>query len=163
MESYKPEIFSDSMYYDCIGDLLQSPEIQMLAGFIQHQNITRLEHITSVSYLSFLICRKLKLNFKEASRGGLLHDLFFYDWHESDSSHRLHGYRHPGFAVSNAQKLYGPLSPMTENIIKRHMWPLTPTPPKYWEAFIVSCVDKYCTAQEIILTKTNRLPDRQKL
>ncbi|NLB37473.1 MAG: HD family phosphohydrolase, partial [Clostridiales bacterium] len=80
----------------------------------------------------------------------------------SDSSHRLHGYRHPGFAVRNAQRLYGPLSMMAENIIKRHMWPLTPTPPKYKEAFIVSFVDKYCTAQEIILTKTKRMPVRQK-
>jgi uncharacterized protein len=162
LKTFEPEIFSDSLYYSCVCDLLESTEIQMLAEYIQHQNITRLEHVTSVSYLSFIICRKLKLNYKEASRGGLLHDLFFYDWHESDSSHRLHGYRHPGFAVRNAQRLYGPLSMMAENIIKRHMWPLTPTPPKYKEAFIVSFVDKYCTAQEIILTKTKRMPVRQK-
>jgi len=53
MESYKPEIFSDSMYYDCIGDLLQSPEIQMLAGFIQHQNITSLSISQAFHTLAF--------------------------------------------------------------------------------------------------------------
>ncbi len=156
IESYRSDAFSNSVFYDCVGDLLDSDEIQGLSSFYQHQHITRLEHITSVSYLSFLICRKLGLDYREASRGGLLHDLFFYDWHESDLSHRLHGYRHPGFAVKNAQRLYGPLTPKTENIIKRHMWPLTPTPPKYLEAYVVSCVDKYCTANEMIISKSKR-------
>ncbi|HZJ78047.1 MAG TPA: HD domain-containing protein [Clostridia bacterium] len=146
----------DQDFFECVVDLLESDDIQSLEKFYQHQNVTRLEHILSVSYLSFLICRRLGLDFREAARGALLHDLFFYDWHESDPSHRLHGYRHPTFALNNARKIFGPLSPMTENIIIRHMWPLTPTPPKYKESFIVSFVDKYCTTQEILTSKFKR-------
>ena len=47
----------------------------------------------------------------------MLHDLFYYDWHvPGDGSHRLHGYRHPGFALKNAKALFT-LSEMEENKI----------------------------------------------
>lgn len=150
--SYHPEKFINSEFMGSISDLYNSPEVQSLKEFEQHLEINRLQHITSVSYLSYLISKKLRLDWRTAARGGILHDLFYYDWRENDWSHRPHGYLHPGFALKNARDLCGPLDKKTENIIMRHMWPLTPLPPRYKEAFIVSMVDKYCAAKELYIS-----------
>lgn len=139
-------------FFSCINDVFNTDEVQSLKAFEQHLDINRLQHIVSVAYLSFLICKRLNLDYKTAARGGILHDLFYYDWRESDWSHRFHGYRHPGFALKNAKVLCGNLDKKTENIIKRHMWPLTPVPPRYAEAFIVSMADKYCAMQELMIS-----------
>lgn len=82
----------------------------------------------------------------------MLHDLFYYDWRENDRSHRPHGYLHPGFALRNARELCGPLDKKTEDIIMRHMWPLTPLPPRYKESLIVSLADKYCATKELLIS-----------
>jgi hypothetical protein len=80
-------------------------------------------------------------------RGALLHDYFLYDWHEKDGGHRLHGFRHPAFALYNASKDFS-LNRKERNIIARHMFPLTVLPPRCLEAWIVCFVDKYCAFSE---------------
>jgi uncharacterized protein len=102
-----------------------------------------------VAFLSFLISRKLKLNYKETARAATMHDLFYYDWREDDLSHKLHGLRHPSFALKNAYYLCGTLTKKEKDIIKRHMWPLTVIPPLYLESYIVSAMDKYCATIEM--------------
>ena len=102
----------------------------------------------SVAFLSFLVSRKLGLNYKETARAATMHDLFYYDWHENDLSHKLHGLRHPKFALNNAFYLCGTLTKKEQDIIKRHMWPLTVIPPKYPESYVVTMMDKYCAAIE---------------
>lgn len=140
-------------FFDCVMDLLERPEVQGLAQYEQHFDIDRLQHITSVAYISFLVSRKLGCDFRLAARGAMLHDLFYYDWREKDASHKWHGYYHPGFAVKNAKVLLGgELEPKMENIIRRHMWPLTLTPPRYRESMIVSMADKYCSSWEILIS-----------
>jgi len=140
----------DKDFYNCVEDLLSTKQVLSLAQYSQHLDINRLQHVLSVSYLSYLACRKLGLDHNAAARGAVLHDLFYYDWREKDdNSHRLHGYRHPGFALKNAKELTT-LSKKEENIILRHMWPLTPTPPRFRESFIVSMSDKYCATIELI-------------
>lgn len=135
-------------FFEIVGDIYDTPEFQSMADFIQHANITRLQHIMSVAFISYTITKGKGLDYVKATRGAMFHDLFYYDWHvPGDGSHRLHGYRHPGFALKNARALFT-LSEMEENIIKRHMWPLTPTPPKYKESLIVCLSDKYCAHQE---------------
>lgn len=135
-------------FFDIVGDIYSTPEFQSMENYIQHANITRKQHIMSVAYVSYLTAKEQDLNYVSAARAAMLHDLFYYDWHVAgDGTHRLHGYRHPGFALKNAKKLFT-LTPMEEDIILRHMWPLTPTPPKYKEGFIVTLTDKYCTGKE---------------
>ncbi len=148
-------------FFNHIENLYWRDELQGLKIYPQHGEIDRLKHITSVAYLSYVIAKKLKLNVRETVRGAILHDLFYYDWHENDWSHRPHGYRHPGFALKNA-KILCKLSKKEENIIKRHMWPLTPVPPKYKEAFVVSIADKYCAYQECMISWFRRYNDRFK-
>lgn len=158
--SFHPEILEDKQFMACIADIFYTPEVQGLKKFEQHLEINRLQHITSVAYLSFRICRKLRFDWKTAARGGILHDLFYYDWRENDWSHRPHGYLHPGFALKNARKLCGVLDKKTENIIIRHMWPLTPTPPRYKEALVVSLVDKYCAGKELNISLSKKYRKR---
>ena len=87
---------------------------------------------------------------KAAARGGILHDLFLYDWHTPDqvSPHKLHGFYHPGRALNNAQKEYH-LTTREKDIIKKHMWPLTISAvPMCREAWIVTMADKWCSRME---------------
>ncbi len=150
ISSYKTDTPEWEEFLKIGGDIYFSDELQGLEKFEQHLKINRLQHIRSVSYLSYLLADKFNMNVEETVRGALMHDLFYYDWREKDKSHRLHGYRHPGFALKNAFILCGDLTPLEQNIIKRHMWPLTPTPPKYKEAFLVSAMDKYCATIELV-------------
>lgn len=142
-----------SAFFDCIDDLYSTPEVQSLKQYEQHLLINRLDHITSVAYISYLVCKKLGLNYREATRGAILHDLFYYDWRDKYSHPRPHGYLHPGIALKNAQELCGgKLTKIEANTIKRHMFPLTPTPPRYPEGLIVSMADKYCATWELYLS-----------
>ncbi len=140
-------------FFSYIRDIYDCPEWQSMDKYIQHADITRCRHILSVAYTSYLNAREVGVCIEDTVRGAMLHDLFYYDWHTAgDGSHRLHGYRHPGFALKNAKELFS-LTKKQENIIVRHMWPLTPTPPRYREGFIVSFWDKYCSFQEILINK----------
>ena len=101
-----------------------------------------------VAFVSYLICRVVGLNFYAAARGGLLHDLFLYDWHKPNPYPGLHGFTHPKTALQNARK-YFVLTDMEEDIIRTHMWPLTfRSFPRYAESFVVSCADKICALFE---------------
>lgn len=139
----------DRDYLSLVHDLLEKEEVQYMKNTIQHSNITTFEHVMSVSYMSYELCKKLNWDYRAAARAGLLHDLVYYDWHTPDPSHRLHGYRHPGFALKNASEITE-LSELEKNIIYRHMWPLTPIPPRYKEAWVITLVDKCCACREII-------------
>ncbi|MHB8172536.1 MAG: HD domain-containing protein [Thermincolia bacterium] len=144
---------ADSRSYDeykkCISDLAQNEIIYSMDNFIQHSNITCLEHSVYVSFISYLICRRFGLDHRSAARGGLLHDFFLYDWHITKPVKGLHGFTHPYAALENASKFFN-LNDLEKDIIVKHMWPLTVKLPKYKEAYIVAFADKYCASMEII-------------
>lgn len=161
IESYKMDSENWQDFLEVAGDIYNSPQLQQLENFEQHLKINRLQHIRSVAFLSFLVSKKLNLNFKETARAATMHDLFYYDWREDDLSHKLHGLRHPRFALNNAFYLCGTLTKKEQDIIKRHMWPLTITPPKYPESYVVTMMDKYCAAIEMAYSMNKTC--RQKL
>jgi len=134
-------------------DILKSPNFQSTKQHMQHGNITVNAHSMSVARHSLALSRKLKINCSEEEliRGALLHDYFLYDWHEKDAvnPHRLHGFYHPGRALGNASREYN-LTPREMEIIKKHMWPLTPKPPMCREAWIVTMADKWCSLMETL-------------
>jgi len=142
----------DKEFFETVGVLFFTDEIQGMKVYPQHSTVNRLDHITSVTYMSYVYARRLGLDYKAATRGAMLHDLFYYDWHDKDWSHRPHGYRHPGFAVKNAKVLNPQITEKELNIIHRHMWPLTVIPPKSAEGFVVSVCDKYCATAEMLRT-----------
>lgn len=136
-------------YEKCISDLIQDETVRSMENYIQHSDITCIEHSIYVSYISYLICRYIGLDYRSAARGGLLHDFFLYDWHITKPSNGLHGFTHPYTALENANRVFD-LNNLEKDIIVKHMWPLTVKLPKYKEAFIVAFVDKYCASMEII-------------
>lgn len=137
----------DKEYVSYISDLLETEEVQRLANYTQHMNSTRLEHSISVSYNSYKIAKRMGLNAKAVARAGLLHDLFYYDWRTTKFDEGSHAYMHPRIAVKNAEKITD-LSDLEKDIIIKHMWGATVTPPKYKEGYIVTLVDKYCAIKE---------------
>lgn len=116
---------------------------------MQHGCTTIYQHSVHVAYVSLFLMEKWQIPLDEVSlvKGALLHDYFLYDWHEKDGGHRLHGFRHPAFALYNASKDFS-LNRKERNIIARHMFPLTVLPPRCLEAWIVCFVDKYCAFSE---------------
>lgn len=135
----------DKEYIECVYDILASPIFQKMNEYIQHGKTTTLKHCLDVSYVSYKICKSYGLDYRSATRGGLLHDLFLYDWHgyAKRTGNHFHGFTHPRVALHNANH-YFDVSDKEKDIILKHMWPLTVIPPKSIEGFVVMYVDKYC-------------------
>lgn len=144
----KVDSTSKEEYKKCIDELIQHEMVGSMKNFIQHGEISCLQHSLSVSYNSYRICRLLGLDYHSAARGALLHDFFLYDWHDEKPYKGLHGLAHPHIALQNANQYFN-LNELEKDIIQKHMWPLTLKLPKYREAYVVSFVDKYCATLEV--------------
>lgn len=126
---------------------------RMLASshFLQHGTTSVFRHSVAVAYVCLWAARRLRIpvDTKSLIRGALLHDYFLYDWHEKDDSHRLHGFFHAGKALRNAMEEFE-LSEREQDMIKRHMFPLNPIPPRCREAWILCLADKVCSGKETV-------------
>ncbi|WP_246562066.1 putative ABC transporter permease [Geobacter grbiciae] len=138
---------ADAEFRKAATPVLALPDVARLSQYPHHRGKTRLYHVKEVAHLSFLLGRRLSLDGEAIIRGALLHDLFFYDWLREGP--RLHGFRHHTIALNNARRITR-LSQIEEDIIKKHMWPLTLVPPLYPESLIVSLVDTYCTIRDYL-------------
>lgn len=151
----------DPEYFDCIRDYYYTEEFQSMSRFSQHGSVDRIQHINSVAYISYRIAKKLNLDYYRTARGALLHDLLYYDWREHNPEYKWHGFNHPTYALENARLLSEKndveLTLLEENIIHRHMFPLTIVPPKYKEAFLVSTIDKYVAVKEMLQYVANKI------
>ena len=91
-----------------------------------------------MAYYSYLVTKFLKLDYKETTEAAMLHDFFTTEVEKENAILKLR--RHPHHAVQNSLKYYN-LSEKQVDIIKTHMFPVTFTPPKYIESWIVDIVD----------------------
>lgn len=134
-----------------LAPLMEMTRLPQCHEFLQHGDTSVLLHCIAVAYFSLWLVRKLHIQCNEKSliRGALLHDYFLYDWHDPDPSHRLHGFHHPARALENA-RMDVSLTPLEEDIIVHHMFPLTVIPPKSREAMVVCLVDKGCGLYETL-------------
>lgn len=139
--------FKRNEFFDIINEIMMNEEVQKLKLFKHHYAYTRFEHSLSVAYYSYLLCKLLHLDYISIARAGLLHDLFFYDCENKLTRPKKHISNHPKIALKNAEALFS-LNDKEKDIILKHMWPLTFTPPKYLESFIITFVDKYCALKE---------------
>ncbi|MGO2853619.1 MAG: HD domain-containing protein, partial [Tetragenococcus koreensis] len=94
----------DPEYVSYVEDLLETEEVQKLGEFVQHMHSTRLEHSISVSYNSYKLAKRFNGDARACARAGLLHDLFYYDWHTTKFDEGTHAYVHPRIACKNAEK-----------------------------------------------------------
>ncbi len=131
----------------CLGGIEQDAIVQHLKE-IQHHTATttRYDHSLLVAYLSFLFCRKCRMDYHAAARAGMLHDLFHEEWEGSDGGELSRWRTHPTEALRNAQRYN--LSALESDIIAKHMWPVTPERPAYRESYVVTVADKVASVLE---------------
>lgn len=133
----------------CAEEIISSPSYRMHQEYRQHKDVSVYEHCIRVACKALEMADRSKegIDRKSLIKAALLHDYFQYDWHEKDSSHRLHGLHHPKKAASNAKRDFG-LTQKEENAIRSHMWPLGSAFPKSKEAWIIFWADKECAFKE---------------
>lgn len=165
MEKYRKQYEQRRKFYQLLkenaSDILHSENFQKTRHHIQHGTMPVYRHCLDVAKQSIQINKALGLGCSERDliRGALLHDYFLYDWHDKNRENyqKLHGFYHPGIALKNARKEYH-LTRREEDIIKKHMWPLTVVPPLCREAWVVTAADKYCSLLETL--KIRKRPGR---
>lgn len=136
-------------YLSIVYDILEIDEFNSL-DLIEHHGTTRFEHSLKVSYHSYKICKKLKLDYIETARAGLLHDFFLSEEDRTKKERFKSTFNHNKKALDNSL-LYFELSKREKNIIKSHMFPFNLVVPLYPESVIVSLVDKCIGTYEFLL------------
>lgn len=162
-------------FKDIIKDITENSSVLSLKEHVQHMKSSRYEHCYEVAYYTYVLSKKLGLDYISATRGAMLHDFYFYDWRNKgvEGQKHFHAYRHPRIALNNATENFE-LNEVEKDIILKHMWPLTIALPRFSESYIVTLVDKYCATKEFFqffkyrrrLKKINKLiqveKDKQK-
>ncbi len=148
-------------FIDNVQDIIIHPYFKGLKSY-KHHGIKRFDHSLTVAYYSFVIARKLHLDERAVARGALLHDFFFDTPLEERRRIRkeerglnkikvTQGYTHPKTAAQNAQKFFE-ISDLEEDIISKHMFPLTPDKPEYTESWVVNGVDTTIAIKEFFVS-----------
>lgn len=140
------------------ADILASDGMRAERTCVQHGSTSVFEHSVAVTVLTLTLAQRWGIPVYERTlmRGSLLHDYFLYDWHDSQSWHRLHGFRHPFFARDNAVRDFS-ATPHEQAMIRTHMFPLVPLPPTSREAALLCLADKIVATGEIMAGMRMRL------
>lgn len=134
------KFYNNREYKYIISDILDNDKFLAIKN-CKHHGITRFEHSMRVSYYSYIITKKLHLNYTATARGGLLHD-FFVQEDLTVRKQKLSMFFHPYKALDNSCNIFN-VSDIEQDIIINHMFPTLPHKiPKYIESWIVSFVDK---------------------
>lgn len=129
-----------------VGDILSDEKFLKIKE-CRHHGLSRLDHSLRVSYYSYLITKKLRLDYEATARGGLLHDFFVND-DLTERKQRFSIFFHPYASLENSSKVFQ-LNDLEKDIIINHMFPTLPHKiPKYVESWIVSLVDKVVATYE---------------
>ncbi len=139
-------IYNDQEYLNIVADILNDEQFLEIRN-CKHHGTTRLEHSLRVSYYSYILTKKCKLDYRKTARGGLLHDFFVIE-DLSPKKRRFSVIFHPYKSLQNASEHFE-LSELEKDIIINHMFPTLPHKvPKYVESWIVSMVDKMVAVYE---------------
>ena len=139
-----------AFFWEEVRQVCSSSRMNKSRTFYQHGKINIYVHSLRVAYICYYWVKKYHLHVDEKAliRGALLHDYFLYDWHDKEHEHkRPHGFFHP--SLCNAKQDFI-LTRKEENIIQRHMFPLTLIPPGCKEAWLVCMADKVCSTRETV-------------
>lgn len=151
-EARSDKAMREEEYDDLVRDIMADAQFVQLKRFFHH-NSSIFDHAVRVSRSSYRVSCFFGLDRRSTARGALLHDFFLYDWRKHDvpdlAKEKFHGFAHPGIALKNAERRFD-LNAIERDIIVKHMWPLTLTPPRYLESFVVTLVDKAVTVSELM-------------
>ena len=138
----------DKDYKKIVKDIFRNVEFKKLYN-IEHHGISRMEHSIKISYYSYKIAKKLKMDYVSVARGGLLHD-FFLDGDERNGKRKfLDTFTHPKKALNTTMN-YFDVNEIEKDIIVSHMFPIYNKIPKYRESVLVNLVDKIIGGKELL-------------
>lgn len=140
-------------FNNIVLDILNNPEFDKLKLY-SHHGITRHEHCLRVAYYTYVVSKTLHLRYVDATRAALLHDFFTDEVSELKAFSRYRN--HPKYALINSKKYYE-INKLQENIILRHMFPVTFIPPKYIESWIVDIIDDISAVYDKIYSTRKEL------
>lgn len=135
----------DEKFCALIREIVSTKEFQGMKRYQHHIKGSVFDHSVKVAYLCYKHYRRFgtHIDLKELLRGALLHDFYLYDWHDWVPGHRLHLFTHPKFALQNALKKYPDLTRREQDMIRNHMFPVTPwTLPRTKAGWIICFYDK---------------------
>ena len=140
---------NQNFFFQTINEIIYTEPFLKLKNFRHHGNITTYTHVIKVAYMSYCyaVKYKWKINYDELIRSALLHDLYFYDWHDKKNGVHLHGLFHPKKAVKNAQQLYH-ITKREKRHMAHHMFPLTLIPPTTKEGWLICIFDKVAATSD---------------
>lgn len=138
-----------AFFFQTINSIIYSKDFLSLKKYRHHGNISIYTHAIKVAYLSYryAVKHKMKIHQEELIIAALLHDLYFYDWHDKNNGVHLHGLFHPAKAVKNASRIYG-ISKRIQRHMRHHMFPLTLIPPTTKEGWLICIFDKVATKSD---------------
>lgn len=128
-----------------VKDIINNQSFKELDNEMHH-GISRFGHSYRVAEGVYKLTKKLRFNYKEATRAALLHDFYFnYQLEENGDVKNL--VEHPSMALLNASRYYK-LSNLQKNMIESHMFPMSRVLPKYKESICLTIVDKVVALYE---------------
>ena len=142
-----------------VYDICKRTRLMDTRDYSHHFGTSVLRHSVNVAYVSYALGLRLHLNFnkKELITGALLHDYYLYDCHDSSCpDKKRHLFRHPEKALRNVREEMV-ISDRVADIIKKHMFPITLSPPRYKESFLVCIADKICAGYESVTNISGKM------
>lgn len=159
-------MFDEWLLY--VEDILLNDEFQKRKLFSHHHKITVWDHSILVSFKSFMVAKYFNADARTCAIAGLLHDFYTQAWIYNEELakiddgayvqeigkkkplFKMHGFVHGSDAAKNYIKYFPELeNDKITNSIARHMFPLTPIPPKYREGLIITMIDKMNSVREL--------------
>ena len=150
----------EQLFYRALAELEQNPLVRRMDGFTQHRGNATLGHCRAVAVFSFRMAQRLgwDIDEKALATGAMLHDYYLYNRKKERIGGIRHLCNHPALALRNAERV-AVLGRKERNIIRSHMWPMTPLQlPRCREAWLVTLADKYCAAREFSRGKRRKGP-----
>lgn len=134
----------DREFYILIREIVKSEDFRRLKSYRHHVRKSAFDHSVKVAWLCYRHAKRrgTKTDVPRFVRGALLHDFYLYDRSNKSTAAKHHGIMHPRYALANARKRYPDLAEFEIDMIRRHMFPLTVTPPKTREGWIICFYDK---------------------
>lgn len=155
-------------WYEIVEDILLHDEFQKRKLFNHHHDMSVWDHSILVSFKSYMVARYYNADARVCAIAGLLHDFYTQAWlynpelakledgkYVKDigvkkSLFKMHGFTHASNAAENYVRFFPELEDKKiTNAIKRHMFPLNIVPPRYFESYIITGVDKLNSVKEL--------------
>jgi len=126
----------DREFFALVHSIIRHEEFARSRANRRHIRGNHYSHALKAAYLCYRFGRRFRVGVSQAElvRGALLHDFCPREKATLRS--------HPRLARDNARRLFGELSPAEQDMILRHMFPLTGIPPLTRAGWLLWFCDK---------------------